>query len=77
MCGLSKIFCVLVVCCYSISNRSLYEIIVSAKLVVKAVVQIFLFHRKILKPSSMPKGMRLKSAIHALMAAPSSNTMLY
>lgn len=62
---------------YRISKTYLNETIVSAKLAAKVRVQIFLFHRKILKPSSMPKGMRLKSAIHALMAAPSSNTMLY
>lgn len=66
-----------VFCGYGVSNSSLYDIIVSVKLVMKAVVQIFLFHRKILKPSSMPRGMRLKSAIHVLMAAPSSNSVLY
>ena len=42
-----------------------------AKLAVKAKTQIFLFHRKILNPSSMPNGMRLKRAIQALKAAPS------
>lgn len=45
----------------------------SVRLIAKAVVQIFLFHRKILKPSSMPRGMRLKSAIQVLMAAPNIN----
>ena len=43
---------------------------VRAMLITKAVVQIVLFQVKILYPSNMPNGMRLKRAIHALKAAP-------
>jgi len=44
---------------------------VRAKLAVKAEAQIFLFQKKTFNPSSIPMGIRLKSAIQALTAAPS------
>jgi len=52
---------------------NLYEIIVRTKLAVKAKAQNFLFHRKTLNPSSIPRGIRLKSAIQALKAATRKN----
>lgn len=57
-------------------NMNLYEIKVRTKLTVKAETQTFLFHRKILNPSSIPKGIKLKRAIHALKAAPIANIKL-
>ena len=46
------------------------------KLDVKAKTQFFLFHWKTLNPSSIPKGMRLKTAIQALMKAASASMLI-
>lgn len=43
---------------------------VRIKLVAKANAQIFLLHIKTLNPSSIPKGIKLKTAIQALKKAP-------
>jgi hypothetical protein len=43
---------------------------VRIRLAAKAKAQTILFHEKTLKPSSIPKGIRLKNAIQALMAKP-------
>lgn len=56
---------------------SVYEITERTKLAIKAKAHIFLFHWKTLNPSSIPKGMRLKSAIQALKAATSMRTEAY
>lgn len=40
------------------------------RLVVNVKAHAVLFHRKILSPSSLPEGMRLKRAIHALNTLP-------
>ena len=36
----------------------------------KVIIQTFLFHQNTFNPSIMPKGMRLKKAIRALIHAP-------
>jgi hypothetical protein len=49
---------------------------VRIRLIAKAKAQIHLFQEKTLKPSSIPKGIKLKKAIQALMAKLSKNTRL-
>lgn len=50
--------------------------IVNVTAVMKTMTQTVLFHPNTFDPSSMPKGMRLKEAIHALKAAPNIETIL-
>lgn len=50
--------------------------IVNATDVIKIMPQATLFHPNTFDPSSTPKGMRLKRAIHALKAAPNIGTIL-
>ena len=50
--------------------------IVNETAVMKTITQTILFHPNTFDPSSIPKGMRLKKAIHALKAAPNIRTIL-